>query len=205
MKFCWLILWVLTLLGITAKANAQHYFFYYSDLHHKVRFNEVNRYPDVKVGLFFINQADESLCTITDAWMSKEDKVMPLTSSLDQGLILPSRVVFHSINPHVFVDTQIDSYCQYKPLMIVRYPKGGRISTRYLLSIVSEMSQMRKEVFGPINFSLEPSISGLDFLWYTQTEMNTTEYHHRTITISELTQQQWVDVPQEVSVIRALM
>ena len=89
--------------SLSLNVMAQEYMFTYSKLYSSLKNNNKEEYPDVKVGIFFVDADSKQLCSIDKAWMEKEKHFEELMSSSNHELLLPLDDNLKQANSYNFV------------------------------------------------------------------------------------------------------
>ncbi|QXO18738.1 DUF2987 domain-containing protein [Vibrio ostreae] len=147
--------------SIPVTSWAQEYMFTYSKLFSQMKNNVEDDHKDVKVGFFFVNADNKTLCRIDKAWMEKEAHYEELHPSAINELIVPLDNNLRQANPLVFVDTPNDQRCDFSMVVMTKQPLQGRISYSEIESLLPQMQSMLEDLGGMFASWFTPDVSGL--------------------------------------------
>jgi len=157
----------LSLLGTAAlmlaapATQAQEYMFTYSKLYTQLKNNNKEGHDDVKVGVFFVNADTKQLCNIEKAWMEKEKHYEEFVIPASKELPLPIDKNLKSANPLVFVQTPIDTRCDYSLVVMTKEPLQGNISYEQLAPLMPQMQSMLEDLGGMFAGWFTPDVQGV--------------------------------------------
>lgn len=157
----------LSLLGTAAlmlaapATQAQEYMFTYSKLYTQLKNNNKEGHDDVKVGVFFVNADTKQLCNIEKAWMEKEEHYEEFVIPASKELPLPIDKNLKSANPLVFVQTPIDTRCDYSLVVMTKEPLQGNVSYEQLAPLMPQMQSMLEDLGGMFAGWFTPDVQGV--------------------------------------------
>ena len=157
----------LSLLGTAAlmlaapATQAQEYMFTYSKLYTQLKNNNKEGHDDVKVGVFFVNADTKQLCNIEKAWMEKEEHYEKFVIPASKELPLPIDKNLKSANPLVFVQTPIDTRCDYSLVVMTKEPLQGNVSYEQLAPLMPQMQSMLEDLGGMFAGWFTPDVQGV--------------------------------------------
>ncbi|MBR9875854.1 MAG: DUF2987 domain-containing protein [Vibrionaceae bacterium] len=157
----------LSLLGTAAlmlaapATQAQEYMFTYSKLYTQLKNNNKEGHDDVKVGVFFVNADTKQLCDIEKAWMEKEEHYEEFVIPASKELPLPIDKNLKSANPLVFVQTPIDTRCDYSLVVMTKEPLQGNVSYEQLAPLMPQMQSMLEDLGGMFAGWFTPDVQGV--------------------------------------------
>ncbi|WMN88595.1 DUF2987 domain-containing protein [Vibrio parahaemolyticus] len=157
----------LSLLGTAAlmlaapASQAQEYMFTYSKLYTQLKNNNKEGHDDVKVGVFFVNADTKQLCNIEKAWMEKEEHYEEFVIPASKELPLPIDKNLKSANPLVFVQTPIDTRCDYSLVVMTKEPLQGNVSYEQLAPLMPQMQSMLEDLGGMFAGWFTPDVQGV--------------------------------------------
>ncbi len=157
----------LSLLGTAAlmlaapATQAQEYMFTYSKLYTQLKNNNKEGHDDVKVGVFFVNADTKQLCNIEKAWMEKEEHYEEFVIPASKELPLPIDKNLKSANPLVFVQTPIDTRCDYSLVVMTKQPLQGNVSYEQLAPLMPQMQSMLEDLGGMFAGWFTPDVQGV--------------------------------------------
>ena len=157
----------LSLLGTAAlmlaapATQAQEYMFTYSKLYTQLKNNNKEGHDDVKVGVFFVNADTKQLCNIEKAWMEKEEHYEEFVIPASKELPLPIDKNLKSANPLVFVQTPIDTRCDYSLVVMTKEPLQGNVSYEQLAPLMPQMQSMLEDLGGMFASWFTPDVQGV--------------------------------------------
>jgi len=156
---------VLLLSALCASASfsaaAQEYMFTYSKLYSSVKNNVNPEYPDVKVGVFFVNADTKQLCSIDKAWMEKEEHYEELKTSPIHELLLPVDKNLKEANPLVFVDTPKDTRCDFSLVVMTQKPLEGKVFYDDIQPLLPQMQGILESLGGMFSSWFTPDVKGV--------------------------------------------
>ncbi|WP_165311373.1 DUF2987 domain-containing protein [Vibrio ziniensis] len=142
-------------------ATAQEYMFTYSKLYSSLKNNNKPEYPDVKVGVFFLNADTKQLCSIEKAWMEKEEHYELLESSPNNELLLPLDDNLKQANPLVFVDTPKDLRCDFSLVVMTRESLTGKVTYNDIEKLLPQMQDILESLGGMFSSWFTPEVAGV--------------------------------------------
>lgn len=148
-------------LGASLPTQAQEYMFTYSKLFSQLKHNTKEQYPDVKVGIFFVNAESKQRCTIEKAWMEKEAHYELLSSNETHELLLPLDNHLRQANPLVFINTPSDQRCDFSVVVMTRQPLEGRVDYQELERLLPQMQSLLQELGGMFARWFTPHVAGV--------------------------------------------
>ncbi len=157
----------LSLLGTAAlmlaapATQAQEYMFTYSKLYTQLKNNNKEGHDDVKVGVFFVNADTKQLCDIEKAWMEKEEHYEEFVIPASKELPLPIDKNLKSANPLVFVQTPIDTRCDYSLVVMTKEPLQGNVSYEQLAPLMPQMQSMLEDLGDMFAGWFTPDVQGV--------------------------------------------
>ncbi|ANQ26367.1 DUF2987 domain-containing protein [Vibrio natriegens] len=157
----------LSLLGTAAlmlaapATQAQEYMFTYSKLYTQLKNNNKEGHDDVKVGVFFVNADTKQLCNIEKAWMEKEEHYEEFVIPASKELPLPIDKNLKSANPLVFVQTPMDTRCDYSLVVMTKEPLQGNVSYEQLAPLMPQMQSMLEDLGGMFAGWFTPDVQGV--------------------------------------------
>ncbi|BDR13590.1 DUF2987 domain-containing protein [Vibrio sp. STUT-A11] len=149
------------LLLASPAAQAQEYMFTYSKLYTQLKNNNKEGHDDVKVGVFFVNADTQQLCNIEKAWMEKEEHYEEFVIPASKELPLPIDKNLKSANPLVFVQTPIDTRCDYSLVVMTKQPLQGNVSYDQLTPLIPQMQSMLEDLGGMFAGWFTPDVQGV--------------------------------------------
>ncbi len=147
--------------SFSINAAAQEYMFTYSKLYSSLKNNDKPEYPDVKVGVFFLNADTKKLCSIDKAWMEKEEHYELLKSSSNNELLLPIDDNLKQANPLVFVDTPQDLRCDFSLVVMTKEPLSGQVNYSTIEQLLPQMQEILESLGGMFSSWFTPTVSGI--------------------------------------------
>ena len=141
--------------------QAQEYMFTYSKLYTQLKNNNKEGHDDVKVGVFFVNADTKQLCNIEKAWMEKEEHYEEFEIPASKELPLPIDKNLKSANPLVFVQTPIDTRCDYSLVVMTKQPLQGNVSYEQLAPLMPQMQSMLEDLGGMFAGWFTPDVQGV--------------------------------------------
>nr|WP_321458753.1 DUF2987 domain-containing protein [uncultured Vibrio sp.] len=141
--------------------QAQEYMFTYSKLYTQLKNNNKEGHDDVKVGVFFVNADTKQLCNIEKAWMEKEEHYEEFVIPASKELPLPIDKNLKSANPLVFVQTPIDTRCDYSLVVMIKEPLQGNVSYEQLAPLMPQMQSMLEDLGGMFAGWFTPDVQGV--------------------------------------------
>jgi hypothetical protein len=141
--------------------QAQEYMFTYSKLYTQLKNNNKEGHDDVKVGVFFVNADTKQLCNIEKAWMEKEEHYEEFVIPASKELPLPIDKNLKSANPLVFVQTPIDTRCDYSLVVMTKEPLQGNVSYEQLAPLMPQMQSMLEDLGGMFAGWFTPDVQGV--------------------------------------------
>ncbi|PMH46522.1 hypothetical protein BCU68_00275 [Vibrio sp. 10N.286.49.B3] len=141
--------------------QAQEYMFTYSKLYGQIKHNNNEELDRVKVGLFFIHQESQQLCTISKAWMEKEEHYESFVIPDNNELPLPLDANLRSANPLVFVQLLDNKQCDYSMVVMTKEPFSGSVGQQEVSLVMSQMQTLLAELSGLFSRWFTPEISGI--------------------------------------------
>nr|WP_319556152.1 DUF2987 domain-containing protein [uncultured Vibrio sp.] len=141
--------------------QAQEYMFTYSKLYTQLKNNNKEGHDDVKVGVFFVNADTKQLCNIEKAWMEKEEHYEEFVIPASKELPLPIDKNLKSANPLVFVQTPIDTRCDYSLVVMTKQPLQGNVSYEQLAPLMPQMQSMLEDLGGMFAGWFTPDVQGV--------------------------------------------
>jgi hypothetical protein len=160
----------LGLLAFTPLVGAQEYMFTYSKLYTQLKNNAKEGHDDVKMGIFFVNAADKSLCTIEKAWMEKEKKYQELTPVNGKELLVPLDSNLKSANPLVFARTPMDLRCDFSMVVMTKQSLSGKVYYKDIEKLLPQMQSMLEDLGGMFASWFTPDVEGLTLEFPERTE-----------------------------------
>lgn len=156
----------LALLGLAASTFtlptlAQEYMFTYSKLYSQMKNNAKDGHEDVKVGFFFVDADNKSLCTIEKAWMEKEEHYEDLQTSAANELLVPLDSNLKQANPLVFVNTPQDKRCDFSMVVLTKQPLSGEVSYSEINNLLPQMQTMLEDLGGMFASWFTPDVEGV--------------------------------------------
>ncbi|MBR9787204.1 MAG: DUF2987 domain-containing protein [Vibrionaceae bacterium] len=145
----------------TPATQAQEYMFTYSKLYTQLKNNNKEGHDDVKVGVFFVNADTKQLCDIEKAWMEKEEHYEEFVIPASKELPLPIDKNLKSANPLVFVQTPIDTRCDYSLVVMTKEPLQGNVSYEQLVPLMPQMQSMLEDLGGMFAGWFTPDVQGV--------------------------------------------
>ncbi|CAE6902643.1 hypothetical protein ACOMICROBIO_EPCKBFOG_01492 [Vibrio sp. B1FLJ16] len=141
--------------------HAQEYMFTYSKLYTQLKNNTKEGHDDVKVGVFFVNADTKQLCDIEKAWMEKEEHYEEFVIPASKELPLPVDKNLKSANPLVFVQTPMDTRCDYSLVVMTKEPLQGNVPYEQLAPLMPQMQSMLEDLGGMFASWFTPEVQGI--------------------------------------------
>lgn len=148
--------------------HAQEYMFTYSKLFTQLKNNTKEGHEEVKVGIFFVNVDDKTLCSIDKAWMEKEEKYEDLTPKSGKELLLPLDNNLKQANPLVFVHTPKDMRCDFSMVVMTKEALSGRVDYGQIERLLPQMQSMLEDLGGMFASWFTPDVEGVTLEFPTQ-------------------------------------
>lgn len=147
--------------SFSINAAAQEYMFTYSKLYSSLKNNNKPEYPDVKVGVFFVNADTKKLCTIEKAWMEKEKHYELVPSSDIHELLLPIDENLKQANPLVFVDTPQDTRCDFSLVVMTKSTLSDQVLYSDVEKLLPQMQEILESLGGMFSSWFTPEVAGV--------------------------------------------
>ncbi|MDV7104346.1 DUF2987 domain-containing protein [Vibrio sp. TH_r3] len=140
---------------------AQEYMFTYSKLYSQLKNNAKEGHEDVKVGFFFVNADDKSLCDIEKVWMEKQGKYEELSPVNGKEVVVPLDSNLKSANPLVFVRTPMDMRCDFSMVVMTKQPLSDKVYYQDIEKLLPQMQSMLEDLGGMFASWFTPDVEGL--------------------------------------------
>ncbi|WP_413284430.1 DUF2987 domain-containing protein [Vibrio sp. MA40-2] len=140
---------------------AQEYMFTYSKLYSQLKNNAKEGHEDVKVGFFFVNADDKSLCNIEKVWMEKQGKYEELPPVNGKEVVVPLDSNLKSANPLVFVRTPMDMRCDFSMVVMTKQPLSDKVHYQDIEKLLPQMQSMLEDLGGMFASWFTPDVEGL--------------------------------------------
>lgn len=160
----------LGLLAFTPSIFAQEYRFTYSKLYSQLKNNNKEGHEDVKMGIFFVNADTKALCIIEKAWMEKEKKYEELKPGNGTELIIPLDSNLKSANPLVYVQTPIDTRCDYSMVVMTKQAMSDKVYYKDIEKLLPQMQSMLEDLGGSFASWFTPEVEGLTLEFSEKTQ-----------------------------------
>ncbi len=148
-------------LAASSCVQAEQYMFTYSKLYSQLKNNLKSGHDDVKVGFFFVDSRTELLCTISKAWMEKEQHYEELKVSPINELVVPLDQNLRQANPLIFVETPRSQQCNFSMVVMAKQNLSGTVSYQTLAQLVSQMQTTLNDLGGMFARWFTPEIQGV--------------------------------------------
>ncbi|EFP98174.1 DUF2987 domain-containing protein [Vibrio caribbeanicus] len=152
---------VLALFIISSHLYAQEYIFTYSKLYSHMKQNAKEGHDDVKVGFFFLNAQNKTLCPIEKAWMEKEEHYEELKTSSVNEVIVPLDNNLRSANPLVFVHTPKAMRCDFSMVVMTKKSFSGKITYQQVKRLLPQMQSILEQLGGMFASWFTPDVEGV--------------------------------------------
>jgi len=149
---------------------AQEYMFTYSKLYSQLKNNTKEGHKDVKMGIFFVNADNNSLCTIEKSWMEKQGKYEELKPKNGNELIVPIDTNLKSANPLIFVQTPMDLRCDYSMVVMTKLPLSYKVYYKDIKKLLPQMQSMLEDLGGMFSGWFTPDVEGLTLEFTNKTK-----------------------------------
>ncbi len=135
-----------------------------------MKVNAEEGYDAVKVGFFFRDASDGSLCHIEKTWMEKEEKYEEIQVSSSNEVLVPLDSHLRRANPLVYVHTPTDKQCDFSTVVHTREELSGNVSYDTVSNIIPQMQSMLENLGGMFAGWFTPEITGLTLEFDRQVE-----------------------------------
>lgn len=171
-------------LGLSLPAAAQEYMFTYSKLYTQLKNNLKEGHEDVKVAVFFVDQANNTTCHIRKSWMEKEEHYEDLEVSSGNELLIPIDKNLRSANPLIFVHTT-EEKCAYSLVVMTKEPLQGEVQVSDIETLLPQMQTMLEDLSGMFSSWFTPDIEGVTLEFPNQLDSEISLSNGKTIGIEQ--------------------
>ncbi|MHA2938337.1 DUF2987 domain-containing protein [Vibrio sp. RC27] len=157
--------WLLLLCGTISSAPAisgQHvYMFHYSNFYNQLKHNSELDHPDVRVGLFFIEQDTRQACHLANARLEhkKHNETIEVYSTGE--VELPIDTNLKKLNPLLYITSVSDEPCDISMKVLAREPLSEAVSIEHLSSLSAQMQTLLTQLSGSIGKWFTPEVNGI--------------------------------------------
>jgi hypothetical protein len=151
-----------------ASAGEHMYMFHYSNFYSQLKHNTEDGHPDVRVGLFFIEQSSKSPCHIAEARLEYKTHQEQLDIYASGEVTVPIDSNLRKVNPMLYIKSISDQPCDISMRVLTKQPLQGEVSFAKLDDISQQMQTLLTDLSGSIGKWFTPKVSGvkLDFTEY---------------------------------------
>jgi hypothetical protein len=156
--------WLLLVGALTMPAVAgQHvYMFHYSNFYNQLKHNNEKNHPDIRVGLFFIQQSSRNACHVSEARLEHKKhnemlNVYPTTGEVE----LPIDSNLRQLNPLIYITSLSDEPCDISMMVLAKKPMSGVISITELVELSDQMQTLLTQLSGTIGKWFTPKVTGI--------------------------------------------
>lgn len=163
--------------ALPAIAGEHMYMFNYSNFYSQLKHNEENGHPDVRVGLFFIEQASKQACHVSEARLEYKNHHEQLDIYSSGEVIVPIDNNLRKVNPMLYIKSISDQPCDISMRVLAKQPLQGEVRISELKNLAEQMQTLLTDLSGSIGKWFTPKVSGvkLEFANYEQGILTTSE------------------------------
>lgn len=142
---------------------AQHvYMFHYSNFYNQLKHNNEQGHPDIRVGLFFIQELSRNACHISEARLEHKKhnerlNVYPTTGEVE----LPIDSNLRQLNPLIYITSLSDEQCDISMMVLAKDPISGVVSMTELTHLSDQMQTLLTQLSGTIGKWFTPKVTGI--------------------------------------------
>ncbi len=152
---------LLTALSFSPAIAAQEFMFTYSKLFYQLKSNTSEGHDGVRLALFFNDAKTGKACTITKAWMEKEEHYEEFVIPDSQELPLPLDNNLKSANPLVYIQVEDNKQCNISLEVLASNPIESPVAVSSLIELKPQMQTMLSEIGGMFSRWFMPEVQGV--------------------------------------------
>jgi hypothetical protein len=170
--------------------------------------NAKEGHDDVKVGFFFLNAEDKTLCPVEKAWMEKEEHYEELNITTINEVVVPLDNNLRSANPLVFVQTPKEMRCDFSMVVMTKKPLSGKVTYQQVKHLLPQMQSILEQLGGMFASWFTPDVEGVTlefpasvggFIKFSDGKTKPLIDGKVQITADEIGRDGWILLPHETS------